>query len=236
MEFHLLLAAALLALAAVGRGNEDPDPGYETAYDPYYGTVDNYKETGYETDIYDPTYVDTGYDTTHYDYLPPKDGYVTGGDYFTDDTYVPSHSVYPPAGGYEDYKDDYVPVYDYTTEIPYTVPDVVYPSGYGTHYGIQDEFAILWSTVWTKVHIMKAQVHAVEEYRNDIIAQITKLSQKVFGWCRSKNAFSLSSSGGKIRVSAGRQCQRVGGQGYISDPTSNNLIFSCQEMRQRAGF
>jgi len=171
MEFRMLFAAALLALAVPGfRADDD-------IYDPTY----------YADDTYDPTYSDynTGYDAPGYDntdytgiYTPPDDYYET------DDTgYDPSYAVYPPA---KEYDDTY-----YTTPSYYVAPDVVYPTAYGTSYGAGSGFADLWQLVWTRVHLMKYQVDVVEEYRNDIIAQINKLSQKVFGWCRSKRNTAL---------------------------------------------
>jgi len=189
MKFRILLTAALLALATPGYGEDDT----------YYETDDKYVPPGYESGIaYQPSYAE--YDTygKPYDTGYDDKGYLTDDTYVTDDkgyetddygkgygTYEPSYAVYPSTDYYEG--DDYTPSIGYDTTPPgYVVPDVIYPASYGTSYGPGDGFAILWKQVYLKVYLLKYYVHYVEDYRNDIIAQINKLSQKVFGWCRGK--------------------------------------------------
>jgi len=187
MESHVLFAL-VAALAFATLGHVSADDAYVTD-DIYIPPPDIYEPPVYNTD---DTYPPTEYHDT---YLPPEYGYgppiYDSGDTYPpteySDDYVPSYAVYPPA---TDYESTGVP---YTPPPPeYEIPEVIYPAGYGTHYGVGDPFALLWQSVWARYHVMEYQVKIVEDYRYDIMAAVTKLSQKVFGWCRSKENAVLS--------------------------------------------
>lgn len=186
MESYMLFAAALLAFATLGSADDAPYVTDDTYPPPAYN---EYQGIGYNSDdTYEPTYA--AYPPA--EYPPPGDAYPPTGGYYVEPP-VGYSAIEPELPDQPDVVPENDPNGDGLIPPPdFVMPEVVFPSGYGQQYGPPPELARLWRRVWSRVHALDYFLKIVEDYRNDITAQTNKLSQKVFGWCRSKKNTVLS--------------------------------------------